>query len=124
MKDSFTIIKPIKQRSKSAFTTNMFRDPNQLEQQQIKVRENAQTFDFVGPVEFRTKLITKNTLSAKLQVKDKQNDQFSPFNQTYTSKNQMNTTINRDNMLSTLHQDQVTELTKHKKNLKRFKQYQ
>jgi len=36
----------------------------------------------------------------------------------------MNTTINRENMLSTLHQDQVTELTKHTKNLKRYKEYQ
>jgi hypothetical protein len=36
----------------------------------------------------------------------------------------MNTTINRENMLSTLHQDQLTELTKHTKNLKRFKEYQ
>ena len=36
----------------------------------------------------------------------------------------MNTTINRENILSTLHQDQVIELTKHTKNLKRFKEYQ
>jgi hypothetical protein len=36
----------------------------------------------------------------------------------------MNTTINRDKMLSTLHLDQLTEVTKHTKNLKRFKEYQ
>lgn len=50
MKDSFTIMRPIKHRSKSAFTTNMFREPDPIEEEKIKVRENAETYDFVGPV--------------------------------------------------------------------------
>ena len=74
MKDSFTIMRSIKHRSKSAFTTNMFREPDPIEEQNIKVRENAETYDFVGPAEFRTKLISKNSISAKMQLKDRHND--------------------------------------------------
>ena len=49
MKAPLTIIKPLKQRSKSALTSNMFHDPNYIEDQPTVSRDNAEHFDFVGP---------------------------------------------------------------------------
>ncbi len=49
MKGSFTIMRPIKQRSKSAITNNMFQDPDKIEEDDIKVRYNIEQYDLVGP---------------------------------------------------------------------------
>lgn len=65
MKNSVTIIKPIKVRSKSAFTKNMFRDPEMVEEINEKDKHH-QIYDYVGPQEFRKKLISKSIKPIKL----------------------------------------------------------
>ena len=49
MKAPLTLIKPAKQRSKSAISNNMFHDPNHIEDAPTKSRDNVEHFDFVGP---------------------------------------------------------------------------
>lgn len=67
MKGPLTLIKPLKQRSKSALTKNMFRDPDQLEEAPSTSRENIEHYDFVGPAEVRKKLLTSYAKPLKLQ---------------------------------------------------------
>jgi hypothetical protein len=50
MKGSLTIMKPLKQRSKSALTSNMFQDPDKVEADSLLHRENIEQYDFVGPL--------------------------------------------------------------------------
>ena len=38
MKGSFTIIRPIKQRSKSALMSNMFQDPDKIKEENVTAR--------------------------------------------------------------------------------------
>lgn len=40
MKGPLTLMKPLKQRSKSALTTNMFQDPDKIEDTPMTAREN------------------------------------------------------------------------------------
>lgn len=128
MKGPLTIMKPIKQRSKSAITTNMFQDPNKIDDTPISTRENVEHFDFVGPQEIRKKLMFKPTPNLPLKLDHHQNQSVSdqtPFNQTGTTeKNPFNTTINRATMFDSLHRDQQIEYTKQTRNLERFKEYQ
>lgn len=125
MKAPFTVIKPFKQRSKSAITQNMFQDPNHVQEVAASTRENIEHFDFVGSQEFRTKLIAKQRPTLKLEVKGVDEttalNETSPFNQTGMSKNMFNTTINRNTMLDSLHKEQQISFGKQTRNIERFK---
>ncbi len=66
MKGSLTIMKPLKQRSKSALTSNMFQDPDKVEADSLLHRENIEQYDFVGPLQFRKKIMTKYGQPLKL----------------------------------------------------------
>ena len=50
MKGSFTIMKPLKQRSKSALNSNMFQDSDKVDADPLLHRENIEHYDFVGPL--------------------------------------------------------------------------
>lgn len=72
MKGPLTLIKPLKQRSKSALTKNMFQDPNRLEENTSTSRENIEQYDFVGPPEIRKKLLTSYAKPLRLEQKNSQ----------------------------------------------------
>ena len=59
MKKPATLIRPAKERSKSAITSNMFADLENNAQLVQLSTENHETYDFVGPLEFRKKLQAK-----------------------------------------------------------------
>jgi hypothetical protein len=119
MKGSLTLYKPIKQRSKSAITANMFQQDDSSEPLP-HLRDQLETYDFVGPTEFRKKLLVK--------VQPAKREEPQPeellFNETARSKNAFNSTINRNTMMSSLHREQQIEITKQTRNLERYKEYQ
>jgi hypothetical protein len=49
MKGPLTVIKPLKQRSKSAITNNMFQDNDNFEEMAHSIRAKHECYDFVGP---------------------------------------------------------------------------
>lgn len=49
MKGPLTLIKPLKQRSKSAITHNMFQDPEAVEQTPTTSKPIKESYDVVGP---------------------------------------------------------------------------
>lgn len=65
MKGPLTLMKPWKQRSKSAITQNMFHDPNRIESDNPPQKDNMEHYDIVGPQELRKKLLSKSRDPAK-----------------------------------------------------------
>ena len=49
MKGPLSVIKPLKQRSKSAITNNMFQQNDHFEERAPVVRAKHESYDFVGP---------------------------------------------------------------------------
>ena len=59
MKATATLIKPLHHRRSKSAINNIFRETDEAEQMPNNSRENHENFDFVGPPEFRKKLIKK-----------------------------------------------------------------
>lgn len=74
MKGTVTIYRPLKGRSKSAVCNNMFEDTDKIEEDIKPVRNQHQSYDFVGPAEFRKKLLLKS-IQPKHGLKLEQNKQ-------------------------------------------------
>lgn len=80
----------------------------------------------MGPSEFRSKLMRRmQPNSPKVENRiARSTDPVSRFNQTGTSKNPFGSTIGRNTMLSSMHQDQQLQATKQSRQIDRYEQYQ
>ena len=43
----------------------MFQDPDKIEDDNAKSKQNMESYDFVGPTEIRKKILSKNLINAK-----------------------------------------------------------